>query len=206
MQYVGVFYATKEGQARKVAERVGAALGTRTLEVTVHDVKGADAVAALARADAAVLVGSVHLGKHEAELVTFVKAHRARLDAMPAAFLSVSGAEAGAEQGSTPEARAKSAESVGEQLQAFMSSTGWRPRHVHPVAGALVFTQYNPLVRWVMKHVAKSEGLPTDTSRDYDFTDWIALDEFSRSLAEELHAPELPARIASTEVRLAGPA
>ena len=106
MQRVGVFYATKEGHARKVAERVGAALAARTLDVAVHDVTDADADEALGRSDAAVLVGSVHLGKHEPELVAFVKAHREQLDSMPAAFLSVCGEEAGAEQGSTPEARA----------------------------------------------------------------------------------------------------
>ena len=105
MQRVGMFYATKEGHARQVAERVGAALKARTLDVAVHDVKDADADAALVRSDAAVLVGSVHLGKHEPELVAFVKAHREHLDSIPAAFLSVCGAEAGAEQGSTPEAR-----------------------------------------------------------------------------------------------------
>jgi menaquinone-dependent protoporphyrinogen oxidase len=189
MQRVGVFYATKEGHARKVAERVGAALAARALEVEVHDVADADAAAAFIRSDAAVLVGSVHLGKHERALLAFVKARREMLEAMPAAFLSVCGAEAGAEQGSTPEARATSATRVGEQLRAFTEATGWHPRHVRPVAGAFVFTHYNPLVRWVMKRIAKSEGLPTDTSRDYDFTDWVALDEFSRSLAEELHAP-----------------
>ena len=189
MQRVGVFYATKEGHARKVAERVGAALAARTLDVAVHDVTDADADEALGRSDAAVLVGSVHLGKHEPELVAFVKAHREQLDSMPAAFLSVCGEEAGAEQGSTPEARAKSAAHVEEQLQSLMNATGWHPRHVRPVAGAFVFTHYNALVRWVMKRTAKRAGLPTDTSRDYDFTDWVALDEFSRSLAEELHAP-----------------
>ena len=189
MQRVGIFYATKEGHARKVAERVGAALKARTLDVTVCDVKDTDAAAALVQSDAAVLVGSVHLGKHEPELGAFVKAHRERLDSMPAVFLSVCGAEAGAEHGSTLEVRAKSAAQVGEQLQAFMKATGWHPRHVRPVAGAFVFTHYNLLVRWVMKLIAKREGLPTDTSRDYDFTDWVALDEFSRSLAEELLAP-----------------
>jgi len=206
VQQVAVFYATKEGHARKVAERVGAALEARTLTVTIRDVKNADAAAALVGCDAAVLVGSVHLGKHEPELVAFVKAHRQQLDALPAAFLSVCGAEAGAEHGASPEARAKSAAHVGEQLQDFMNATGWHPRSVHPVAGAFVFTHYNALVRWVMKLIAKGEGLPTDTSRDYDFTDWVALDEFSRSLADELQAPELPARTASTEVSPRGQA
>lgn len=188
-QRVGVFYATKEGHARQVAERVGAALAARALDVTVHDVKDADAAASLLRSTAAVLVGSVHLGKHEPEFIAFAKAHREQLDAMPAALLSVCGAEAGAERGATPEVRAKAAAHVEEQLQAFITETGWHPRHVRPIAGAFVFTHYNALVRWVMKRMAKSEGLPTDTARDHDFTDWVALDAFSQSLAEELLAP-----------------
>lgn len=186
MKRVGVFYATKEGHAHKVAERVGAALAERTLDIAVHNVNDVDASAVLTRSDAAVIVGSVHLGKHEPQLVAFVKAHRLQLDAIPAAFLSVCGEQAGAEQGSTPEARAKSAANVSAQLQTFIDATGWHPRHVRPVAGAFAFTHYNALVRWVMKRIAKREGLPTDTSRDYDFTNWTALDDFSRSLAEEL--------------------
>jgi menaquinone-dependent protoporphyrinogen oxidase len=189
MKHVGIIYATKEGHALKVAQHVGVALQARMLDVEVHDVKDPGADELLIRSDAVVLIGSVHLGKHEPGLVAFVKAHRKELDGMPAAFLSVCGAEAGAEQGATPEMRAKSAAQVGEQLEAFMHATGWHPRHVRPVAGAIVFTHYNPLVRWVMKQVAKGQGLPTDTTRDYDFTDWVALDAFCRSLADELHAP-----------------
>jgi len=189
MKHVTIIYASKKGHALKVAQHIGAALKARDLDVEVHDVDDVDADAAFIRSDAAVLVGSVHLGKHDPSLIAFVQAHRAKLDIMPTAFLSVCGLEASAEQGSTPEIRAKSAAQVGEQLRTFLQTTGWHPRHVRPVAGAFIFTHYNPLVRWVMKHVAKSQGLPNDTSRDYDFTDWVALDEFSRSLADELHAP-----------------
>ena len=39
----------------------------------------------------------------------------------------------------------------------------------------------------MMKKIAASEGMPTDTSRDYEFTDWLAVDEFAHTLAEELH-------------------
>jgi menaquinone-dependent protoporphyrinogen oxidase len=189
MERVGVFYATREGQARKVAQHIGEALSERGLEVRVHDVSDAEAPSTLARSQAAVVVGSVHLGKHERELLAFVRTHRPELESIPAAFLSVCGAESGAEKGATPEARAKAAAHVKEQLHAFTEATGWHPAHVRPVAGALVYTHYNPLVRWVMKKIAESESLPTDTSRDYEFTDWLALGEFARAFAGELHAP-----------------
>jgi menaquinone-dependent protoporphyrinogen oxidase len=188
MQRLGVFYATREGQARKVAERIQLALIARGLEVSLHEVKDAQAVTALSRSNAAVVVGSVHLGKHEAELVAFIRAHRAALEAMPAAFLSVCGSQSAAEHGATPEARVLGAEHVATQLRTFAEATGWHPARVVPVAGALVYTHYNPLVRWVMKHTAKSDALPIDTSRDYEFTDWGAIDVLATKLADELHA------------------
>ncbi len=187
MERVGVFYATREGQARKVAERVAAALTLRGLTVAVHEVRDEEAVAALDRSEATVLVASVHLGKHEREMTAFVRTHRARLDALPGAFLSVCGAEAGFENGVISEQRASAVKHVADQMHAFTEATGWHPRHVRPVAGAYVFTHYNPLVRWVMKKIAQYEGLPTD--RDYEFTDWLALDDFARTLADELHEP-----------------
>ena len=58
--------------------------------------------------------------------------------------------------------------------------TGWRPARVLPVAGALAYSRYNFLIRFVMKRIARKAGAPTDTSRDYEFTNWPALDTFIR--------------------------
>ncbi len=198
MQRMEVLYATREGQARKVAEHIHAALLTRGIEVSIHDVKDVESVAAFARSEAVVIVGSVHVGKHEAELVEFVRSHRPALDAMPAAFLSVCSSESAAEQGATPEARAAGAQHVADQLRAFAEATGWHPARVVPVAGALVYTHYNPLVRWVMKHASKTDGLPTDTSKDYEFTDWGAIDALATRLADEMHAALLSTPPAKT--------
>ena len=46
---------------------------------------------------AAVVAASVHSGKHEKEIVGFVKLHRAELERIPAVLLSVSLSEAGVE-------------------------------------------------------------------------------------------------------------
>jgi menaquinone-dependent protoporphyrinogen oxidase len=200
MNRLGVFYATREGQARKVAEHVQLALLARGLEASLHEVRDAESEAALARSEAVVIVGSVHLGKHEAELVEFIRSHRSALDAMPAAFLSVCGSQSAVEHGATPEARAAGSQQVANQLRTFAEATGWHPARVVPVAGALVYTHYNPLVRWVMKHTAKSDALPTDTSRDYEFTDWGAIDALATNLAEEMHAALFSAPSAKTGI------
>jgi menaquinone-dependent protoporphyrinogen oxidase len=46
------------------------------------------------------------------------------------------------------------------------------------VAGALAYSKYNFFIKLVMKAIARKAGGPTDTSRDYEFTDWPALDRF----------------------------
>ena len=37
---------------------------------------------------------------------------------------------------------------------------------------ALLYRQYNFFMRWVMKRIAAKAGGDTDTSRDYEYTDW----------------------------------
>ena len=63
-------------------------------------------------------------------------------------------------------------------IAVFVKDTGWQPARAMPVAGALVYSKYNFFVRFVMKRIARKAGAPTDTSRDYEFTDWAALDRF----------------------------
>jgi len=183
---VGVFYATREGQAHEVARFIASALVARGLEVALHEVREAEAERALTLSDAAVVVASVHIGQHEREAVDFVRMHP-RLHAIPSSFVSVSNAEAHAELANvSAEERAAAAHQVDVQVQRFLDRTKWHPAHVQPVAGALLYTHYNALVRWVMRRIAAAEHLPTDARRDYEMTNWSTVEAFAKRLAEEL--------------------
>jgi menaquinone-dependent protoporphyrinogen oxidase len=70
-------------------------------------------------------------------------------------------------------------------IEDFVKATGWHPRHILPVAGALVYSQYNFLVKLIMKRIARAVGAGTDTSRDYEYTDWVSLDHFVQEFAHE---------------------
>ena len=37
-----------------------------------------------------------------------------------------------------------------------------------------------------MRRIAKKAGAETDTSRDYEYTDWVALDRFVEEFGEEI--------------------
>ena len=51
------------------------------------------------------------------------------------------------------------------------------------VAGAVPYTKYNWLKKWVMKRVVAKAGGGTDSTRDYEYTDWDDLRAFAREFA-----------------------
>ena len=187
MKPVGVFYATREGHTHRLAEHVAASLRQRGLDAIVNDVREQPAATKLDQYAGAVVAASVHAGRHEAEMVRFVKEHLGELESLPSAFLSVTLSEAGAERSDvTPEERSKFAADVQKVINRFFEDTGWHPKRVKPVAGALLYTRYNFLVRFVMKRIARAVGGSTDTSRDHEYTDWVSLDQFVAELANEI--------------------
>jgi len=131
----------------------------------------------------ACVAASVHVGKHERAAVEFVRKHWAELERMSAAFVSVSLSEAGVEDPRRSEReRQQSASDVQLMIDDFVKETGWHPARVFPVAGALAYTRYNVLLRFVMKRIARKAGGPVDTTRDHELTDWSAVDRFAGEL------------------------
>lgn len=184
---IAVFYATREGHSHRIAQRVVTNLRSRGFCVDLKDLRDASPVIKLNDHSAAVFVASVHAGKHERELVKFVKSHRAELEALPTLLLSVTLSQAGAEMlEAAPQARERSSCDVQMMIDKFIADTGWRPKWVKPVAGALLYTKYNPIVKFIMKRIAKKAGAGTDTSRDYVYTDWDGLDRFLGEFAQHL--------------------
>jgi menaquinone-dependent protoporphyrinogen oxidase len=177
MKPVLILYATREGHTRRIAEHLAATVRARGHEAVVVDAAHLPEGFSLDSYAAAIVSASVHTGTHEREIVAFVKFHRAELERIPAVFLSVSLSEAGVEDpAATPERRAQAAADVQRMIDVFLKETGWHPSKVRAAAGALSYTKYNFLIRFVMKRIAKSQGASTDTSRDHDLTDWAALD------------------------------
>ena len=187
MKPILILYATREGQTRRIAEHLAAAARTRGVAADVINAAEIPAGFSLDSYSAVAMAASVHMQKHEPEVAKFVKEHRPALESMPAVFLSVSLSEAGAEDpNATPERRAQSAADAEKMIQTFLDETGWHPRHIRAIAGALAYSKYNFVVRFIMKRIARQAGAPTDASRDYEFTDWEALDRLVDELVREI--------------------
>ncbi len=194
MKPVAVLYSTRTGQTQKIAQYVVSKLRAFGLEAELRIVARRAAAIDLGRYRGVILAASVHTGKHEREMVKFVVAHLSQLAAMPAAFLSVSLSQAGAERaGESPERHKQFAADVERMVAAFIAETNWHPQKVLPVAGALLYRRYNPLLRWIMKSIARKVGGHTDTSRNYEYTDWAVLERFVQEWAVMIQSREVVA-------------
>lgn len=182
MKPILIVYATREGQTKRVAEHIVATMlrhGTSAQLLEATDKQELD----LTQYALVVLAASVHMGKHQPEMIAFVKKHKAALLDMPTVFLSLSLSEAAVENpDNPPEQRAKAHAEVERMIDDFFAATDFRPTAHKAVAGALVYSKYNWLIRIVMKRIARAEGGSTDTSTDHDYTDWADLDAFIANL------------------------
>ena len=162
-----VIYLSRYGQTEKIARRIGAIAQQQGVDAEVLPV-GYAAEAALAEATDVVIAGAVYLGRHDRALSRFVRRTRASLVKRRTAFVSVCGA-------------ADVAAVADAYVCKFLAATAWTPDVTATFAGATSFTRYGWLVRLMMRGIARSRGLGADTSRDYEYTDWTAVDTFARS-------------------------
>jgi menaquinone-dependent protoporphyrinogen oxidase len=175
-----VVYGTTEGQTRKIAEFIANALRAGGVRVELLD--SADGRAALVQPvyAAAIVCGSLHQFRFQASLRRFVKDNASWLAGIPTAFVAVSLAAVLKDDRSRRELQ--------ELAQEFCRETGWTPAITRQVAGALRYSEYDYFKRLVMKLIAAQKGGDTDTSRDYEYTDW---DDVARFVEEFLAATSL---------------
>jgi menaquinone-dependent protoporphyrinogen IX oxidase len=104
-----IFYATREGQGKRVAEHIAGNLRAMQCDVDVCNVKDSPESIDTQPYQLAFVVASVHMGRHEREIVRFVKSHRVDLVRLGAPFLSLTLSEAGAEDPAAPPEKRKAA-------------------------------------------------------------------------------------------------
>lgn len=173
-----VAFATKDGHTRKIAERIGRVLEQRGLSVDVADLAALPPAFSPESYDAFVVGAPLRIGRHLRPARDFARTHRNLLEQRPSAFFSCSLTTAG----KTEQARSDEQRVVDE----FSTYTGWKPTQVGIFAGALPYRDYNFFVRFLMRRIAKAAGGDTDTSRNYEYTNWDAVEAFAQTFADRL--------------------
>jgi menaquinone-dependent protoporphyrinogen oxidase len=68
-------------------------------------------------------------------------------------------------------------------VEDLVAGTGWNPDRIGLFGGALRYSKYGFLKRLLIKRIAKTATGDTDTSRDYEYTDWDEVDAFAADFA-----------------------
>jgi menaquinone-dependent protoporphyrinogen oxidase len=175
MAKILVLYASRRGQTRKIAVRIAGVLAGRSQALEIVDADHQAVPVDIAGFDLVVIAAPIIAGGYPRSIVRFVRRHREELERVRSVFVSVGLAVASR----TSDGRAQSLVVV----EKFVKKTGFRPGRIELVAGALPYSKYDFVTRFVMRRIAAKEGGDTDTSRDYEYTDWAAVDRFARDLA-----------------------
>ena len=166
-----ILYGSLEGQTEKISERIADIIRNKGHQVATQSGEQLPANFSVDNFDAAIIGGSIHIGKYPAYLNHFVVSHCDWLNSVPSAFFTVCMAVNSVNEKSREEAKR-----YGDK---FTAQTGWTPTLNETFAGAVKYTQYNFITRLIMKWITQREGGNTDTSRDHEYTDWESVEGFA---------------------------
>lgn len=170
-----VVYGTGEGQTAKVADCIDDALADRGHDVTTVDVEHVPSDVTITDFDAILVGASIHVGKQQPAITEFVRINRDVLAERPTAFFQLSLSSAVADEMRQAEAA--------RYINEFIEETDWHPDRIGLFGGALRYSQYGFLKRLMLKRIAKDATGDTDTSRDYEYTDWEEVKQFTADFA-----------------------
>ena len=179
MSNVIIVYDTKYGQTQRIAEYIGDVARAHRHHAEVVRVGEASAPEG---AKCVVVLSPVFAGKHMGTIRRFVVRHHDALNRHASAFFSVCGAA----ESTMPAERARAQQVAFD----FVARTPWHPQVVAAVGGAMDYPRYNPILRFVLKFIAKRNGGPTDTSRRHELTNWKAVERATLELLTSLDSKE----------------
>jgi menaquinone-dependent protoporphyrinogen oxidase len=174
-QKIVIIYASRYGQTAKVAERIASTL-RGSHQVLLLPAGESAAFFDPRSCEGVIVAGSVHFGRHQRSIRQWVRQHAIILATLPSAFVSVSGAGGSPVEEGKREAR--------RYVDEFLADAAWSPRKTAIFGGSVPYTRYGFFVRWFMKRLAVKRGRDYDTTRDYEYTDWDAVEQFARDFLQ----------------------
>jgi len=165
---------------RQKSRRLAQTLTTEGNVVDVRDARRIEREVMPEAYDGVIVAASIHARGYQRAVRRWVRRHAAALNGLPTAFLSVCLA--------VLEHRPEVEGDLRRILERFVARTGWHPTISQHIAGALLYTRYGWLKKRIMRRIVAKASADTDTSRDYEYTDWKALEEFAHSFADRVDA------------------
>ena len=167
-----VLFSTTDGHTRKVAWALADAIESAGCTVDVLDARLSGRTIGAEPYTGVIVAASLHSRGYQREVYKWVRRNAIALSRRPTAFVSVCLG--------ILEKDPATRHDLDTIVKLFQWKSGWCPDAVKIVAGALPYTRYGWFKKRMMKRIAAKAGGDTDTSRDFDYTDWHALRVFGQ--------------------------
>ncbi len=171
-----VYYATRDGQARRIAEHVFRRLPASETLAAPRDVGLSPPMPSeLAGAGAIVLIAAVRYGRHLPETDRFLAAYRSLAPPPPLALASVN---------LSARKPAKTTAAGNPYLRKLIARHRLEPALAVAFAGRLDYRRYRWRDRQIIRFIMLLTRGPTDPDTCVEYTSWNAVDEFADGVAE----------------------
>lgn len=175
MKKVSVYFVSQYGQSEKIAHRICRDFEMSGWTPTLYPIARLPKDHRISSANQIVVCAPLHKESYGNRVKNLLSRNRDVLSSTTTSFVSVSmSAHGNAKQ--KQEARAAA---IG-----LFKNVRWEPTYFLNAAGAVNYLNYNPLIRYAMRRICEKSGGPTDTNRNYEYTDWNEVDCFTRDLTE----------------------
>jgi len=170
-----LFFATRDGQSRRIADRIAQRLQAVGVDTQLTDL----GLAAPALSDASsdepiIVVAAVRYGKHLPEAEQFLAAYCAVASPAPLVLLSVN---------LTARKPGKDSAEGNVYLRKTIKRHGLRPLLARAIAGRLDYARYHWLDRHMIRFIMFLTGGPTDPTTKIEYTSWAGVDLLAHEIA-----------------------
>ncbi|MRI34715.1 menaquinone-dependent protoporphyrinogen IX dehydrogenase [Endozoicomonas sp. OPT23] len=170
MSRIAMLFASREGQTRKIIEKIQPLLTKAGHQVDLIQIKPEPREINLKQYDAFFLGCSIRYGKHHRWFCDFVEANADILNKRLCFFFSVN---------MTARKPNRCEPYMNPYLVKYLENSCLTPDKVAVFGGALKYSQYNFLETQLIRMIMKLNKGPTSTESDIEFTDWVKVINFA---------------------------
>ena len=175
-----LYYATRDGQSRRIAAHIADRLGEHGMHTMPQDLEIVTPQPQnLGRASLLVLIAAVRYGRHLPEAEQLLKTY-GDLTSRPPLVLASVNLTARKPGKDTPEGNA--------YLRKLIARHALQPAAATAIAGRLDYPRYTWWDRQIIRFIMLLTGGPTDPAAAVEYTEWHAVDALATRIAELQHA------------------
>jgi len=177
---IAIYFASHDGQTRKIVDRLVEHLGVRGVGATTTDLSTEASPVIDTDADIVLLAAAVRYGFHLPAAQRFLARLRTEVPEARIAVMSVN---------LTARKPGRQSAEGNVYLRNWLKRTGLRPALAVAVAGRLDYPAYRWFDRMMIRAIMSISGGPTDPATVIEYTDWSGVENLSQKLATLVMTP-----------------